>query len=383
MWLGEYLVLIFAAVCTDACPSVTLAFQPVYSQINKTSDVSNKYGLEDGIVVRRKDGTFSMISAEMYADPLWVAMRLGIWYSEDAFVWKKVRSLRQSSANFNGTDQHSSSWGPFLVLDPSNNTYVLSYVGYRGAPSNTSGWLANFKGTIFAQYANVPGDAGLDSDFGDGQAWRTEDIILLEPDDFHVDGPWPHVCQGLQGTDSMYPFLLNDGRWAAFAGTSHQETPNPWPGGNWPVSLATADRLSGPWTRYNPRGGLPADAPCVELNGGYSENPIVSHRPDLASAFHLVMDFIGQEGLGFGYACSEDGLNWEKATLVKVPGGCRTPFGLLPLTDTEVKSWTPAIRAYGAINNVSAVNTSLQWLFYTVEDSSWENFVTAIVQLQW
>jgi hypothetical protein len=39
-------------------------------------------GLEDGIVVRRQDGSFQMIAAEMYAQPVWVAMRLGIWQSE-------------------------------------------------------------------------------------------------------------------------------------------------------------------------------------------------------------------------------------------------------------------------------------------------------------
>jgi hypothetical protein len=26
----------------------------------------------------------------------------------------------------------------------------------------------------------------------------TEDVVLLAPDDFNVNGPWPHPCQGLQ-----------------------------------------------------------------------------------------------------------------------------------------------------------------------------------------
>lgn len=57
--------------------------------------------------------------------------------------------------------------------------------------------------------------------------------VLLEPDDFHVNGPWPHPCQGLQGTDSMYPYQLADGSWAALVGTSHEETPDPWPQVGW------------------------------------------------------------------------------------------------------------------------------------------------------
>jgi len=55
---------------------------------------------------------------------------------------------------------------------------------------------------------------------------------------------------------------------AGFTGTSHQETPNTHPGGKWPVSLATAPALSGPWTRYNPGNtSAPGDAPCVNING--------------------------------------------------------------------------------------------------------------------
>jgi hypothetical protein len=100
-----------------------------------------------------------------------------------------------------------------------------------------------------------------------------------------------------QGTDSMYPYQLNDGTWAALVGTSHQETPDPWPqpgGGKWPVSLATAPTIAGPWTRRNP-GGAPADAPCVDLNGGFSENPIVSRRQDNSSQFQVVIDALNAE----------------------------------------------------------------------------------------
>lgn len=370
----------------SSCPTATLVYASPYSQINASLDGTNKYGLEDGIVVRREDGGFTMISAEMWADPKWVQMRLGIWRSSDATNWTKVRTIRQSSGNYNGTDPHSSSWGPFVTFDPSNSTWLLSYVGYRGAPPNASGWLENFQGTIFASYASAAGDAGLDSDFNDAGDWAARDATLLAPDDFHVNGPWPHVCQGLQGTDSMYAFeLASGGGWAALVGTSHEETTNPWPGGKWPVSLATAPALAGPWTRYNPSGGAPADAPCVNFNGGYTENPIVSRRPDNASAFHAVHDFIAQEGTGFGYACSDDGLDWQPSAMVHVPGGTRTPFGLVPMTDAEITTWAPAIVAYGILNAsmVNAPNTSLQWAFFTAQRPTWEEFFATIVQLAW
>ena len=140
-------------------------------------------------------------------------------------------------------------------------------------------------------------------------------------------------------------YQLADGSWAGFAGTSHQEHPQQYPAvGKWlvehpfknkskmpqhldlrcvllplvpgvttktrlasrikrlkphvicdsfprPVSLATAQVMRGPWTRHNPANktkGAAADAPCVDINGGYTENPIVSRRPDNASTFHVV-----------------------------------------------------------------------------------------------
>ena len=374
---------------SSTCPTVTLVFTPTFSQINSTTDTSNRYGVEDGIVVRRADGGFSMICAEMYADPKWVSMRLGVYTSVDALTWTKARTLRNSTRNFDGTSPHSSSWGPFFVHDPVADTYTLSYVGYRGAPSNSSGWLENFEGTIYAQRAQQQGDQGLDSDFGDnaGSVPWENDTVLLKPDDFEINAPFPYVCQGLQGTDSMYPFILNDGSWAAFVGTSHQETPNNYGPGKWPVSLATAPSLFGPWKRRNiANTSAPANAPCIDLNGGYSENPIVSRRPDDAQQFHLIIDYIGLEGSGFGYACSSNGLDWDKAILITIPGGARTPFGLLPMSDAEVKSFTPAIIAYGIINaaEIGALNTSLQWLFYSVNTAhNWEEFRTTIVQLKW
>lgn len=90
-------------------------------------------------------GGFSLVGAAMYADPKWVNMRLDIYKSHDALHWDRIRSVRRSSGNFDGSDPHSSSWGPFFVHDATNDTWALLYIGYRGAPSNSSGWLENFQ----------------------------------------------------------------------------------------------------------------------------------------------------------------------------------------------------------------------------------------------
>ena len=378
-----------AALVGAACPRAQLAWQNAQPVINASSPgaADNRYGFEDGIVVRRADGSLLMIAAEMYDDPKWVRMRLGVWAAApavDPLAWRRVRSLRVSDANFNGSSLHSSSWGPFVLHDPASDTWALSYVGYRGAPSNGSGWLENFQGTIFFRPASVSGDAGLDTDFGDS-SYAEEDAQLLAPSDWNINGPWPHPCQGLQGTDSMYPFRLDDGTWAALVGTSHQEANDKWGAGKWPVSLATAPSLAGPWTRYNPSGGDPADAPCLDINGGYTENPIVSRRPDNASAFHAVYDNLAGEGEGFGYVCSDDGFHWETGAVVRTPGGSRTPFGLVPMEAAEIARMTPAILEFGALNasQLAAPNSSLQWSFYTQNAQGYENFVAAITYLSW
>ena len=55
------------AVPQATSPSIKLAWLPSWTQINATSFPGNKGGIEDGIVVRRQDGGFSMIGAETVA----------------------------------------------------------------------------------------------------------------------------------------------------------------------------------------------------------------------------------------------------------------------------------------------------------------------------
>ena len=107
------------------------------------------------------------------------------------------------------------------------------------------------------------------------------------------------------------------------------------------------------------------------------------------------------ERRGFGYACSSDGLKWEKGVSVALPDGARTPFGLVPLTAAERAARRSDILAAGVLTPASfdATNTSLQWAFYTgqhfpvgpggagsgshVEEGGWEGFKAAVVQLSW
>lgn len=202
-----------------ACPTLTMAWVPPYTQVNRTSyPGGNTHGLEDGIVVRRADGGLTMLSAEPYTEPYAVAMQLGVYAplhlapcnafflfteavsvprrtsisyehrktlrvlpklrvlrgmtwsrytSLDGLEWRRQRTLRVSTGELGTDSLHAAHWGPLLTKNGANNTWLLSYVGYKAAKSNASGFLANYQGTIFSRYATTAGDEGLDSDFGE------------------------------------------------------------------------------------------------------------------------------------------------------------------------------------------------------------------------
>ena len=205
-----------------ACPKLTVAWAPAFTQVNRSSYPGSRSGLEDGIVVRRSDGAFTMLTAEPYQAPYAVAMQLGVFRSSNGLDWHRERTLRVSTGELGTGSIHAAHWGAILTKNTANNTWLLSYVGYKAAASNASGFLANYQGTIFSRYATEPGDAGLDSDFGEAAAATAgsgppaydSDRVLLAPDDFPPFPPgnatwpssaWPHQCQGLQGTDSFAP----------------------------------------------------------------------------------------------------------------------------------------------------------------------------------
>ena len=380
----------FTAAGDPSCPRVRVVYQSSSPDLINQSTIGtadNKYGMEDGIVVRTASGGFAMICAEMHDDPKWVAMRLGVWTSHDGVAWKRHRTMRQSSGTTDGNDAHAASWGPIFAYDPTAELWLLSYVGYRSGGHNYSGWTTNFEGVIYAALATEPGDAGLLSDFGDSADWRAHDQVLLTPSNF---GSW-YRCQGLQGTDSMYPHRLADGTWAAIVGTAHQEAswrPATAGAGKWPVSLATAPSLRGPWTRLNPASpSRPEDAPCLNLTNGHTENPIVSRLPaGIGSPGYLaIFDDLAAEGVGFARACSVDGLHWTQdvTDVVAVPGGVRTPFGILEMSEAEVKAHASRVDAYGVttVERIHAEGGILAWLFYTQTTDGWERFRYAVVEM--
>jgi len=91
------------------------------------------------------------------------------------------------------------------------------------------------------------------------------------------------------------------------------------------ASKQSSTPLVGPWFR------LPSNP--VNLSNGYAENPIVSQ---LNNGLYLaIFDLINGEQTGFGFTYSKNGIDWEYCEDVLVPGGVRTPLGLIPKSQQD------------------------------------------------
>ena len=267
----------------------------------------NKYGFEGGRVLKIK-GTYHLFTSEMVGDPHWVKMRLGYWTSRDRIHWTRVSTLAESSGDFTGKDQRAALWSPLPVYDAKDGRWNLFYVAYQAAPDTDKQWLTNYEGRIWRAVSTVSGDDGI------GGPYKDVGIVLQRGKD---SDPW----EGLQGTDSFFPYQVGD-RWYALYGSAHTET---LPISLWQVGLATAPGIGGPWTRstrFNP----------LKVEKRFIENPIVSQLND--GTFVAVYDTDAPNAIG--YTFSNDGVHWSQGQHLIVQEEnkvwateVRTPLGLI------------------------------------------------------
>jgi hypothetical protein len=287
--------------------SVSRRFDRPVLTIRSDGAEGNKYGFEGGRVLKINGG-YHLFTSEMVGDPHWVKMRLAHWTSHDRMHWKRIGTIAESSGDFTGKDPRAALWSPLPVYDPKEGRWSLFYVAYQAAPDATDRWLTNHEGRIWRAVSTVPGDNGI------GGPYKDEGVILERGKD---SDPW----EGLQGTDSFFPYLVGD-RWYAFYGSAHTEK---LPISLWQVGLATAPNLAGPWKR------------CTELNPlkvehRFIENPIVTHLGN--GTFVAVYDTDAPNAVG--YTLSSDGVHWSAGQHLIVQDGdgiwateVRTPLGLI------------------------------------------------------
>jgi len=199
--------------------------------IRSPGAVGNKYGFEGGRVLKL-GSTYHLFTSEMTGDPHWVRMKLAHWTSSDREHWQRIATLFESSGDFTGRDPRAALWSPMPVFDPATNRWNLFYVAYAASPDTSREWLTNHEGRIWRAVSQHAGMGGIDG------PWKNMGIVLERGRD---SDSW----EGLQGTDSFFPYRVKN-KWYAFYGSAHTER---LPLSLWQVGLASAPGLAGPWSR--------------------------------------------------------------------------------------------------------------------------------------
>jgi hypothetical protein len=286
---------------------VTRQFDAPVLTIRSAGAAGNKYGFEGGRVVKL-NGVYHLFTSEMIGDPHWVRMKLAHWTSRDRMHWQRMGTLRESSGDFTGKDPRAALWSPIPVFDPGRNRWNLFYVAYRAAPDTPHQWLTNHEGQIWRAVSVEPGIGGI------GGPYRDVGVVLHRGKN---SDPW----EGLQGTDSFFPYRVG-GAWYAFYGSARTQS---LPITLWQVGLARAPELNGPWTRCS-------DLNPLHVEPTFIENPIVSQLAD--GSFVAIYD--NHRPNSIGYSFSSGGVHWSSGQQLTVQTGAgvwasevRTPLGLI------------------------------------------------------
>lgn len=267
-----------------------------------------RYGFEGGRVVK-VGSVYHLFTSEMADAPIWAKMRLAHWRSRDGSDWTRVSTLYESSGDCTGKDPRAALWSPLMVFDKDEDRWNLFYVAYRCKPNTAEQFLVNHAGEIWHAVSQSPGEAGI------GGPYKDISVVMRPGRD---SLPW----EGLQGTDSFFPYRVNI-RWYALYGSAKTEK---LPIQHWLVGPATSRSLGGPWRRV--RENNPA-----AMEKRFIENPIVTELPE--GGYVCVYDSEGDDSIG--YAFSKDGIRWKAGKRLRIqaqPGvwakDVRTPLGLVP-----------------------------------------------------
>ena len=249
---------------------------------------NNLSGFETGQVIKI-GGIYHMFVNEMFCRPH-RDMRVSYWTSDDAINWKRRSTVIESIPGRSHSNPRSEVWATGVEYNDEENAWNIFYVAYRAGDKN-KGEIerSDYEGRIWrakSVFEGINGIAGPYADMG----------IVLQPDE--NSQPW----EGQQAVATFNPYKAGD-KWYAF-----YDGHNYIPKGPWPVGLATAPKLGGPWERM-PEGINPL--PIAEV---FIENPQVTELKD--GGFLAVFDSFGDHEVA--YSISDDGINWSPELRIKV-----------------------------------------------------------------
>jgi hypothetical protein len=339
-------LLLLLASCAPIDPN-TLSFSivsqhptPLISRLSPGAQ-DNKYGFEGGRVVLL-DGTYHLFISEMNADPKWTKTRLAHWTSHDGFSFTRESTLFESSGDFTGADPRAALFLPIPVFDDKLNRWTLFYSAFRSAPNKKDRWLINHDGRIVRALSQSPGRNGI--------AGPYQDIDIAIQPDSNSDS-W----EGLQGTDSFFPFKIGYGNWLSFYGSAKTEK---IPTTFWADGLASASSLAGPWTR------LSKINPILHPR---AENPhVLRLKNNLYVAIYDAVFETPPDCMKIPYMFSSDGFHWTQTKYIQLSSGennwikqVRTPLSIISLAHDEFLVYFTAAQPNG-YSSVSRLTLQLR-----------------------
>ena len=248
----------------------------------------NRSGFETGQVVKI-NGVYHMFVNEMFERPH-RDLRIAYWTSNDAINWKRQTTIFESIPGRSPSNPRSEVWVTGVEFNNEENAWNIFYVAYRaGDKEKDEIERSDYEGKIWRAKSVINGLNGIAGPYADMG-------IILQPDE--NSQPW----EGQQAVATFNPYKAGD-KWYAF-----YDGHNYIPMGPWPVGIAVAPMLSGPWVRL-PEGHNP-----VPIAEEFIENPQVTELKE--GGFLTVFDSFGDQEIG--YSISNDGLQWSPEIRIKV-----------------------------------------------------------------
>ena len=249
---------------------------------------NNHSGFETGQVVKI-DSVYHMFVNEMFERPH-RDMRIAYWTSHDALNWKRQSTLVESIPGRSPSNPKSEVWVTGVEYNEDEDAWNIFYVAYRsGDEEKGEIQRSDYEGKVWRAKSVITGRHGIAGPYADMG-------IILQPDE--NSQPW----EGQQAVATFNPYKAND-KWFAF-----YDGHNYIPKGPWPIGMATAQKLSGPWVR------MPESHNPVPIAEEFAENPQVTELN--GGGYLTVFDSFGDQEIG--YSLSDDGIQWSPEVRLKV-----------------------------------------------------------------